>query len=336
MNDSPPPSRPRARHLLRGGIATACVGVVLLAAASPALAATVSQSSAQAVKINLLGGTVTLASPLTTATNSGGPTDTEQNNSALAVLPAQSVLKAGALSTSATAQNNGLSFACAGVVQPGGAVSVGADGSSCTSTGTGPGGVTLDLGQLAGATLPVGIGQVLLQLNAVVAYAASQAGSPATGGAKITGGKLSVCDGALVAGNCVGQVVVIPLTIAGGVNKDLLSVITTALTNSASLGALGAQISAVLSPALTIRTNVQTTNPQTGVFSVTAIQARVITGALGSVDLAVATAGPNALPTPIVSGVGWPIGITLLILIFAAFWTWRHRTTRPALTAVGV
>lgn len=84
-----------------------------------ASAATQSQASAQALNLNLLNGlaTVEISSPPTAASNDGTqPDDPVTNEPAIAILDNSTWLSVGALAETATAQQDGISFSCAGVV----------------------------------------------------------------------------------------------------------------------------------------------------------------------------------------------------------------------------
>jgi len=139
-----PTGRPGARRAVRIGwrtLAVASVAVVL--AAAPAYADT-SASTANAATLTAVAlplvttGTCTASNDGDIETN-GGACDT-----ALSVVPFQTIIGAGALVQDAQADTDGTSAACAGVVGPGGTILIGADG-SCTASGQTSGAI-LNLG----------------------------------------------------------------------------------------------------------------------------------------------------------------------------------------------
>ncbi|GAB3933525.1 hypothetical protein GCM10027614_04580 [Micromonospora vulcania] len=118
----------RTAAALAGGLALAVL------AASPAMADT-SQSTASALQISLLGGGLA-SSGSTSATNDGTTESISGNQSPpLAVLGAQTVIAAGVLAQNVRAYNDGTSAACAGVLGPGGAVTIGVGGSCIVTPG---------------------------------------------------------------------------------------------------------------------------------------------------------------------------------------------------------
>ncbi len=135
MNSKVKPRRSRLVAL----VAFATAGVLM--GALPAYADT-SQATASAATLTVVGqpalstGTVTAANDGTTETTTGNP------NPALSLLGTQTLLTAGVLVQQARAFNDGTSAACAGVVGPGGIVSVG-PGGTCAVSGAAPNGVTL-------------------------------------------------------------------------------------------------------------------------------------------------------------------------------------------------
>src|SRR4051794_427083 len=134
---------------------TVALGTALVVGTSGSASAAdlVSQSSAQAVNLNLASGALTLAlsNPATKATNDGTQSNDVVNASPLiTLLTGQAFLEAGALKESAEANQDGSSYACAGVASPGGDIQIGDNGQTCSATGSGTGGVTIDLGALPG------------------------------------------------------------------------------------------------------------------------------------------------------------------------------------------
>ncbi|MFY1615791.1 choice-of-anchor P family protein [Micromonospora sp. WMMD736] len=133
----------RTAAVLAGGLAMAVL------AASPAFADT-SQSSASALQISLLGGGLA-SSGTASATNDGTTESISGNqNPPLAVLGGQTVITAGVLAQNVRAFNDGTSAACAGVLGPGGAVTIGVGGSCLVTPGAA---VTLNLGTNGLATI---------------------------------------------------------------------------------------------------------------------------------------------------------------------------------------
>ncbi|MEW2145787.1 choice-of-anchor P family protein [Micromonospora vinacea] len=133
----------RTAAVLAGGLA------MVVLAASPAMADT-SQSSASALQISLLGGGLA-SSGTASATNDGTTESISGNqNPPLGVLGAQTVITAGVLSQNVRAFNDGTSAACAGVLGPGGTITIGPGGSCIVTPGTG---VTLNLGTSGVATI---------------------------------------------------------------------------------------------------------------------------------------------------------------------------------------
>ncbi|MEU8157362.1 choice-of-anchor P family protein [Micromonospora sp. NPDC048986] len=133
----------RTAAVLAGGLA------MVVLAASPAMADT-SQSSASALQISLLGGGLA-SSGTASATNDGTTESISGNqNPPLGVLGGQTVITAGVLSQNVRAFNDGTSAACAGVLGPGGTITIGPGGSCIVTPGTG---VTLNLGTSGLATI---------------------------------------------------------------------------------------------------------------------------------------------------------------------------------------
>lgn len=144
-------TRPTTRRRFTA-VASAAAVMVLLTAGSAFAGPTppiISQSTAQALKVQLLPPAVTVAqSPTpTTAVNTGSPATINNVNPAIINLPSpilgilnvgtpnnQGVV-VGALSEDTEADNsggNGTSFACAGTVQQGGAVRIGPANQQCS------------------------------------------------------------------------------------------------------------------------------------------------------------------------------------------------------------
>jgi len=141
-------STTRSRAARVGAAIAGGVAIALLIA-TPAMADT-SQASASALELTLIG-LPAVNSGVFTASNDG-TTETffGNNNPSLAILGAQTVITAGALTQDARAFTNGTSAACAGVLGAGGTVTIGVN-EVCTATTTPP--VVLTLGVIGLATI---------------------------------------------------------------------------------------------------------------------------------------------------------------------------------------
>jgi hypothetical protein len=140
------------RYAGRMAAVLAIAGATLAFAASDAGADT-SASTAQAVTLSLLGGTL-LNSGTNSAANPGPAGDApivSGSQPALSLLGTQSTITAGVLAQTAVANGDGTSAACAGLVGNGASIQIGANG-NCAVTGGGAGGVTLSLPSLVGIT----------------------------------------------------------------------------------------------------------------------------------------------------------------------------------------
>jgi len=138
------------RRLLRSGAFIGAAAVSLLAVA-PAFAATVSQSSAQAINLSIAGNSV--ISQEVTAAHDGTSEESVDNSTIptlVDLLPANTALAVGVAPQEAVANGDGTSYACAGLAGTGGGlVKVGDE--RCELNGE-P--LTLDLGSLDLGTLP--------------------------------------------------------------------------------------------------------------------------------------------------------------------------------------
>jgi len=155
----------RRRTAARVGWRTLAVAsVALVMAAAPAYADT-SDATANAATLEALS--LPLVSTGTCSASNDGATETDSGpcDTTLAVAPFQTVVGAGVLVQDSRANNDGTSAACAGVVGPGGAILVGADG-SC-----------VDSGQTSGLSLNFGL--ATLTSDAILAECtASSTGAP--------------------------------------------------------------------------------------------------------------------------------------------------------------
>lgn len=285
------------------GLGAVGISTILLGAQAGAASSTVSQATAQDVNIALSGLSLGVPSPATSAASDGtGSTVTNTDAPGVSLLNGATFLTAGALATQATAEPTGVSYACAGIVQTGAALQVGAGGTSCTSTGTGTGGLSLDLSTIPGiGTTLSALGNVTITANAVTAYANEQANGDAVGGAVIANPELNV---SLVGGFSTGP---IPLMLAGTPNEDLLpglvsvleAYITANPTDAALPDPVVTALDTTLAPVVTLQTDYQT-GGGAAPFEVSAIRASILNGATtsaGTADLAEVTVGPNTTPS---------------------------------------
>lgn len=138
------------RRLLRSGAFIGAAAVSLLAVA-PAFAATVSQSSAQAINLSIAGNSV--ISQEVTAAHDGTSEESVDNSTIptlVDLLPANTALAVGVAPQEAVANGDGTSYACAGIAGTGGGlVKVGDE--RCELNGE-P--LTLELGSLDLGVLP--------------------------------------------------------------------------------------------------------------------------------------------------------------------------------------
>lgn len=310
--------------------------VMALVTVGPASAAPIiAQSTAQALKVQVLPPAVTVAqSPTpTTAVNTGSPATINHANPAAISLPSPILgilnvgtpnsqgLVVGALSEDTQADNsggNGTSFACAGTVSQGGAVQIGPSNPMCTGSGVPAGGVTLHVSSIPGlGTALSGLVNVDLHLDSIVAHAMEAPNSAGTaqvdtGGAAVTNGSISVS--VLGVGLLTNT-----LTIPSGPNTNLVTAIVNGLakiiTNNPLAGtALTPLINALngLANTLEICTNYQpslvnagasdcrgTGDPRVPVSPTNPFSVTglhvAVLGTVVKADLARVTVGPNAL-----------------------------------------
>jgi hypothetical protein len=131
----------RSRTRRRALVALVAAPVIALMAASPASADT-AEASASAVQLELLG--TPIPAPATVSNDGTQPTQTVGfPNGGLSLLPANSIVQAGALGQLAVANADGTSSACAGMIAPNAAIAIAPDG-SCT-TGNTTTGIVLNL-----------------------------------------------------------------------------------------------------------------------------------------------------------------------------------------------
>ena len=318
----------------RAGVALLSTVLIGGAFAAPALAATpVSQATAQAVNLGLLGTLDLAASPTpTTSTNDGGQSNAATDNTpAVSLLTTQSFLGAGALQETTEANTDGSSYGCAGVVSPNSAIQVGDAGTTCSVTGNGTGGVTLDLKaipQLGAALAP--FGQLEITLDSVTAHGYQDATSGAQLGAGIAGATITGCLTGVIA-TCLGTPVTVPITLAGTPNENLLTAALTSLAGSSGLTVAVDTLSNALTPVLSLVTNYQPGVDANGISSVSGIHLGLL-GTTAAADIAKVTVGANAqaAPVPSIAEQGVPIALAVLAaLALAVFLIRRSRLNRP-------
>lgn len=308
--------------------AMVATGGVIAATPSPALAVdTVSQATAQAVNLNLLSGVLNVAvsNPPTSAANDGTQSNDEVRAQPLvSLLGREKLVEAGALAEVAEANQNGSSYGCASIVGPGGQVQVGDNGRSCTPTGNGRGGVTIDLGQLPGIGVvsglldTLGISSIKITVDAITAHGYEMGTDPADLGATLVGVKADL-----------GALGTVDVPIDPAPNQDLLGAVLGAI--GPKLGALGRQISDLLKGLVSLTTNYQPdSSPASGIvaakaagpgdLSVSGLHVSLLDTSGAVADLAMVTVGPNApaAPTDAFSFANLPIifgGIAALIAL---------------------
>jgi len=270
-------------------------GTLIGVSSASATTAPVSQAAAQAVNINLLGLKLNVSTPATSVKNNGSETTvtkTATPSISLLTSTTEKFLSAGALSQTATAEPDGTSYACAGIVQPTAVVRVGAHQTSCSSTGTGTGGVTLNLLNIPGVGTITGLlgTDLAVHLNAVTAFATEADNGTASGSADLTGGTVTL--------TLLTVPYTVPLTIPSTPNATLLTAVVKALNANPLLGTVASLVTTALSPVLKLTTNYQpdTSPDTTGAFQVSALHIAVLGGAASTANLAVVTVGPNTTP----------------------------------------
>jgi hypothetical protein len=133
----------RTRRIRHSLWAVAAASVLVLATAAPAYADT-SQASANAAVITLATATVVSSGAVTSTNDGTTETITGNDGPALSVLGVQNLINAGVLTQKARSFSNGDSGACAGLVAPGGTITIGVDGNCTFAPGTG--GLRINLG----------------------------------------------------------------------------------------------------------------------------------------------------------------------------------------------
>ena len=259
---------------------------MVLLIATPALADT-SASTANALRISLVGGGVA-DSGQTTASNDGTTeTLTGTEFPALAVLGSQTVISAGLLGQVSRAFNDGTSAACAGVLGTGGVVTVGTNGVCTTTNGSE---VVMTLGLVAGGAT------VALKADAV--YASCNASSVPTtaGSATLTNARIT--------------------STLQGLETTLLTLPANPAANS------GLSVPGIANVTL----NGQASGGP-GEIGVTALNVSSLSGTLASIVVGNVTCGPNAAaaPVPSIPMAGAPIALGLMAILVTGGFMWRRR-----------
>ena len=252
-----------------------------------------SNSSATALYLALAGSTVPYVTTSSTASNSGSGSNTvAQSQPTVSIPGADSFLKVAVASQYAEADTAGPSFACAGVLSSGQSLSGGSSSAPCSVSGTGTGGVYLNLAGLPGVGSAINsiVAGLTLNLNGATSWAGGNAGGTTlSGSAVLSGGSVTVTAlGGLVS-------VTVPLNLPATLTSptDIVKAITTAIGTS-SLASVAAPLQTALSGALTMTGDYQSTSG--GKLTVSALHIVVLSGA-GTGDLAQSTVGQNASST---------------------------------------
>lgn len=254
-----------------------------------------SQSAAQAINLALLNNTVSYTSPATSASNSGsGPNNAVSTQVSLSIPGTDNFVGLTAATQVAEANTDGTSYACSGDLSTGDTLGTGGYSSPCSTSGSGTGGVWLDLSKLPGVVTALSslVADIKLTFNAVSSWAACSAGSATcTGSATLGGVSVTVT---LLSGIPVG-----PLSVslpAGAISSptNVIPLVISALQGNVLTSALATTISNALSPVLSLTAGYQTDTA--GVETVDGLHlallsAGVATGA--TANLAVSQAGKN-------------------------------------------
>ena len=224
----------------------------------------------------------------TTASQSNAQVDVSPIVSALS---GESFLGAGALKESAEANQDGSSYGCAGVVSPGGDIQVGSAGQTCTVTGTGTGGVTLDLGALPGlgglATLAGG--DIKITIDAVTAHGQVSGTGPAVLDASVANVVVQLGTGTPISVHRARRQE--PGPARGRPHR----------AERRSWACAGTAVSTLLNGVVSLTTNYQPAPEPSapGVYSVSGLHVALLGGGLAVADLAKVTVGPNTTPAAV-------------------------------------
>ena len=286
-------TQPRRRFALLGrGIGaaglTVCLGLLLTAPASAV--PVVSQATANALHATLLGSAL-LDSGTFTASNDGTTQTTTGNaNPALTVLGTQTLITAGALPQTATANTDGTSAACGGVLGGGGTVVIGPTGLCGVNITDG---VTLGIPSVVPGSPPL----LAIGANAIIGECQAAGGNPPTASGTADLVALSV--------DVLGQGLSIPVNPPANTTVGIPGVATLVLNEQSSTG---------------------TGEINETAFDLTLFG---VLGGGVHITLGNVTCGPNAqsAPTPIASASSWPVFAGLgaaAVLIGGGIFTWRR------------
>jgi prepilin-type N-terminal cleavage/methylation domain-containing protein len=255
-----------------------------------------SAATATALSLSLGAATVPYVVTPTSATNSGSGSNNPQSSQPLPSIPgADSFITASGTAQVAEANTDGSSYACAGVLSSGNTLSGGSWTGPCSTSGTGTGGISINLTGLPGVGSAISsvVGGLTLNLSGATSWASGN-----TGGTSLTGS--ASLSGATVKVTTVGGLVTrtLPLNLPSTLttSTDVVKAITTAIGSSPAVAALATPLQAALAPVLSLTGDYQNTN--NGVLTVSALHISELNGA-GTGDLARTTVGPNTSNTTI-------------------------------------
>lgn len=271
--------------------------VSALSSTCPATTASPIMSSAAALNLALGGSTTpyTVSSPPTSATNNGTGSNAANTAQPTVTVPgADSFLSVNAATQTAEANTNGSAYACAGVLSNGQTLGSGSPTGPCTTSGTGSGGISLNLSALpgVGSVLSGVVAGIVLKFNGASSWAAAAGGGVApTGSAALTGGSVVVTPlGGLL------PVQTIPLSLPSTLTSptDILQAIKAAIGGNPVVGGLAGTIQSALASVITMTGGYQTT--ANGGLTESALHIGLVGGA-GTADLAISSVGPAATTT---------------------------------------
>ena len=255
-----------------------------------------SNASATAVSLDLGGGSTpyTVTSPATSATNNGqGSNDPVVFQPTISIPGADSFLSVATATQIAEASTTGTSYSCAGVLSNGQTLTGGSFSGPCPVSGSGSGGISLNLEGLPGVGSAVGslVSGLVLDMNSASSWASGSAGGGTlTGSASLSGATIVVTPtGGLVPTQTI--LLSLPSTLTSP--ADIVKAITTAIGGDPAVSSLAAPLQTALASALTLTGDYQSTG--SGVLTVSALHIAVLTG---TGDLAVSTVGANTTQPP--------------------------------------
>jgi hypothetical protein len=270
-----------------------------LVAAVPASAATVvSQATASALEVSAL--TVPLI-PISSAVNYGtGGTVTSTLSGLLPLLPGETIANTGVYSQTAIANPDGTSAACAGVVGPGGALTLGSGGTCVPTSTSGPAIINLP-------SVTVGGTGYTLTLTASSIYAVCTAGGA----------------GGPTASSTLANVVLTATPIVFGIPGPSIN-IPINLNQPVS-------IPPPLNQVISIAVNQTSTTADSSTATALHIGLGPNSSIL-SLDLGKVTCGPNALTvnTPMVPAKGAGIAVLTLAVLAGGWYVTRRRRAGQA------